>query len=612
MEEHIDSIIKSIFTALKKEYPDLKIAGCIVVADQFNYESANQKPLEEIYGKNNKDYILSTFKSARKYAPSSCKLYLEDLFFARENSMKEVCDCVKSIREHGDYIDGIAMNVLIFENWKDESAFFDAAVRDIKALGQIDLILTDTAVSVSPAYDSEALCRCYTAGFFDFFRNAKDISAVILRDNDRMLDGPLCLCEVKGFADSLRDAINQYQSLPAKTVRNLLSPYFKTGKTITMPDTGLDESGVKDYVRDQFDLASLEYLLTLESCLSYTWKAGDPIKIEFNSLNKDYLSYCEKNRIPVVIGPLLSPAPLPLAYYKDADGALVSAEEMDARMKIIISSFFTALSENYPDLIIEDCIVCADLFNSANGAERPLETIYGKDNTDYIINTFKLTKQYAPNGCRLYLQDIFLPVENSMTKTCALAKKILAASDTKSALIDGIAMCVGTTTAEAWKTEAAYFDAAVKEIAAANMNLILTDVSVSVRPAYDDDARCAAFTACFTDIIRQAKNISAVILEDHHQMLDGPRTLSHLKGFGVALQNAVDAQAAVLPEQKSGDANCDGSVDVSDAVIIARFIAEDSTLKISSQGKLNADADRNATLDGQDVIYVLKVIAKLI
>ena len=45
---------------------------------------------------------------------------------------------------------------------------------------------------------------------------------------------------------------------------------------------------------------------------------------------------------------------------------------------------------------------------------------------------------------------------------------------------------------------------------------------------------------------------------------------------------------------------------------IVGFYAENSEANISLQGKLNADADRNGKLDGDDIIQNLKYIAKLI
>lgn len=61
---------------------------------------------------------------------------------------------------------------------------------------------------------------------------------------------------------------------------------------------------------------------------------------------------------------------------------------------------------------------------------------------------------------------------------------------------------------------------------------------------------------------------------------------------------------------QNGDANCDDSLDVSDAVLVARFVAEDHDAVITAQGKLNADMNRDDNLTGDDVIAILRKIAK--
>lgn len=60
-----------------------------------------------------------------------------------------------------------------------------------------------------------------------------------------------------------------------------------------------------------------------------------------------------------------------------------------------------------------------------------------------------------------------------------------------------------------------------------------------------------------------------------------------------------------------GNVNCKESVDVSDAVLLARFVAEDSSADISAQGKKNADVNGDGTIDEKDVIGILRMIAKL-
>ena len=62
----------------------------------------------------------------------------------------------------------------------------------------------------------------------------------------------------------------------------------------------------------------------------------------------------------------------------------------------------------------------------------------------------------------------------------------------------------------------------------------------------------------------------------------------------------------------AGDINLDSAIDVSDAVLLARFCAEDSEAVITAQGKQNADLDYDGNITGEDVITILKMIAKLI
>ena len=61
-----------------------------------------------------------------------------------------------------------------------------------------------------------------------------------------------------------------------------------------------------------------------------------------------------------------------------------------------------------------------------------------------------------------------------------------------------------------------------------------------------------------------------------------------------------------------GDANCDEAVDVADAVLIARFAAEDKDATMTDQGRKNADVTHDGNVDGQDTTKILQYIAKKI
>ena len=59
-----------------------------------------------------------------------------------------------------------------------------------------------------------------------------------------------------------------------------------------------------------------------------------------------------------------------------------------------------------------------------------------------------------------------------------------------------------------------------------------------------------------------------------------------------------------------GDVNANGEVDVADAVLLARFCAEDSEAVLSGQGCLNADVNNDGKVDAADSNALLMLLAK--
>ena len=60
-----------------------------------------------------------------------------------------------------------------------------------------------------------------------------------------------------------------------------------------------------------------------------------------------------------------------------------------------------------------------------------------------------------------------------------------------------------------------------------------------------------------------------------------------------------------------GDVNCDGSVNITDVIMLSRYCADDA-VEISTQGIVNADTDENTQLSVDDVTLILQHIARLI
>ena len=63
---------------------------------------------------------------------------------------------------------------------------------------------------------------------------------------------------------------------------------------------------------------------------------------------------------------------------------------------------------------------------------------------------------------------------------------------------------------------------------------------------------------------------------------------------------------------KKGDVNNDNQVTVSDAIMLARIVAEDATVKITDQGKANAELDGEEGLTAADTTILLKMLAGLV
>ena len=61
-----------------------------------------------------------------------------------------------------------------------------------------------------------------------------------------------------------------------------------------------------------------------------------------------------------------------------------------------------------------------------------------------------------------------------------------------------------------------------------------------------------------------------------------------------------------------GDVTLDNQVEVSDAVLLARYLNSDASAKVMDQGLVNAEVNGDGTVDGSDLTDILRIIAKII
>ena len=123
-----------------------------------------------------------------------------------------------------------------------------------------------------------------------------------------------------------------------------------------------------------------------------------------------------------------------------------------------------------------------------------------------------------------------------------------------------------------------------------------------------------------TDIQAPTGSIIVIDAMDTVKMQDDQRVLTPCYSGSVRLRGiqtltAEQTEQTQQPETEKllpGDADCSGVIDVSDAVMLARYVAEDSDVRITETGKRNADCNKNGNPDSEDVILILQYIAKLI
>ena len=69
--------------------------------------------------------------------------------------------------------------------------------------------------------------------------------------------------------------------------------------------------------------------------------------------------------------------------------------------------------------------------------------------------------------------------------------------------------------------------------------------------------------------------------------------------------------SATQPQQNTlrGDVDCSGKVVIADAILLARFLAEDSEAILTTQGRVNAELTGNTILDSSDPSKLLQYLS---
>ncbi len=151
--------------------------------------------------------------------------------------------------------------------------------------------------------------------------------------------------------------------------------------------------------------------------------------------------------------------------------------------------------------------------------------------------------------------------------------------------------CIGISTPSAWVQAPDFFTIAEEED--------------------DDTSFCSVTLRFWNNDITMKYNDEILTITPYEATL---RTFYYINKYGDKIYFTSTNTPAIVTIDITmfGDATCDNAVDVADAVLIARFAAEDRDAVFTDQGRLNADVMYDGNLDIQDAERILQYIAKKI
>ena len=428
-------------------------------------------------------------------------------------------------------------------------------------------------------------------------------------------------------------------------LKDIFGPYFRMG-------THESQYLLKDEARQQFVLKYFNSL-TCENEMKPEQIIkkidGTNVTVDISSADP-ILKFAAENKIGVRGGPFL--------WYSQTPDLMFSGtpQESDLRIENFIKNTFAQLAEKYPTLDLYAFDVAAEMFRNDGGGLRTMQgspndiskwaDVYGENNDAFIINAFKSARKYAPAKTRLFLTDYNEWMPEKTADICKLAKKIMAEGD----YIDGIGLEGYFPTAQGGHPTAEEYESALKQYAALGLDIQITELYVY--PAKGDytgsnSATRQAWKDVFTLLLKYSDCISGVTMRqpikgrswdeqpgglfDNTESSDtGYKTLPAYDDV-IALAGTVDPLSkaeltgtvgtettTTLPEtttapsaeNRTGDATCDGTVDVADAVLILRYAIADADAKITDQGVKNGDVNASGQTDSEDAALVLQFIAK--
>lgn len=436
------------------------------------------------------------------------------------------------------------------------------------------------------------------------------------------------------------------------SLADVYRPYFKIGTAImasnlsSKPFMGLVEKHFNESITFGNELKP-DFVLDKAATLAYMEaNDGDQTNPQISLTSaKALLNYCRDNNIPVRGHTLVWHSQTPDWFFKENfsdDGDWVSKEVMIQRMENYIKNVMEALAEQYPtvDFYAWDVVNeawtdggqprTAGSNNVTNGNSAWVQ-VFG-DNS-FIEYAFKFARQYAPEGCKLYYNDYNEYIDGKTNAICEMATDLKAKG-----LIDGIGMQSHLATNF---PSAAQYKKALAKFAALGLDIQVTELDITTSDTSETglETQAQVYSDIMDALVEYSDSISAVIfwgVTDDQSWRASQLPLLFDKDFKAkpAYYSIVDGLEAVTTAPRdtttttttttttaattapsgdflAGDVDCNGVVEINDAVLLARYVAQDDTVKITVQGVANGDYNQDGSVDSTDITAVCRQLAHL-
>lgn len=436
------------------------------------------------------------------------------------------------------------------------------------------------------------------------------------------------------------------------SLADVYRPYFKIGTAIgssnlaSKPFMGLVERHFNESITFGNELKP-DFVLDKAATLAYMEaNGGDQTNPQISLTNaKALLNYCRDNNIPVRGHTLVWHSQTPDWFFKENfsdDGDWVSKEVMIQRMENYIKNVMEALAEQYPtvDFYAWDVVNeawtdggqprTAGSNNTSNGNSAWVQ-VFG-DNS-FIEYAFKFARQYAPEGCKLYYNDYNEYIDGKTNAICEMATDLKAKG-----LIDGIGMQSHLATNF---PSAAQYKKALAKFATLGLDIQVTELDITTSDTSEAglETQAQIYSDIMDALVEYSDSISAVVfwgVTDDQSWRASQLPLLFDKDFKAkpAYYSIVDGLEAVTTAPKdtttttttttttaattapsgdflAGDVDCNGVVEINDAVLLARYVAQDDTVKITVQGVANGDYNQDGSVDSTDITAVCRQLAHL-